>query len=379
LKRGITYRIILTLAIILSAAAFLTYPEQAAETVRESLSVCAFTIIPSLFPLMCVSVFMVESGIAADAGRIFSPIMRPLFNLPGESAPAFILGLIGGYPVGAKTAITLYERRVLNREQTERLLSFCNNSGPAFILGTVGAGVFNNAKIGLMLYFAHILSSITVGVVFRGHGQKKAGGLLPREAPPAQKPAGLSQALSRSIVSSMQSMLNICAFVVFFSAATRMLFLAGIIPSIAAFISQISTISLSEAQGLITGILEVASGVLSLRGAASSMPAALSMAAFMLGWAGVSVHFQVISFIGQKKLSIFPYLVGKFSHGLLSAIYTGLLSLAFPLEMEVAYYLAETVSDSTRMGLLLALLSSLIFSSVVLISGALLSMLGEKR
>ena len=44
--------------------------------------------------------------------------------------------------------------------EAERLLAFCNNSGPAFILGVVGVGVFGSSRVGLLLYLAHAAASI---------------------------------------------------------------------------------------------------------------------------------------------------------------------------------------------------------------------------
>ena len=382
MKLGSVYRFFLAGAVILSAFALVLYPNEAAETVRDSLSVCTKTLIPTLFPLMCVSVLMVETGVAERAGRLFSFVMRPLFKLPGEAAPAFVLGLVGGYPVGARTAISLYEKGALNRNETEKLLSFCNNSGPAFILGTVGAGVFNDPKIGFMLYFSHMLASVVVGIIFRGYGsrRKPAAKKTPSAAAKTSAPTPrLSSAVSRSITAAGGSMINICAFIIFFSVATRMLYLAGILPALASFIAHpFPMMTAAEAEGLLSGLIEVASGVLSLKTAAVGMPAALAMAAFMLGWAGVSVHFQVVSFIGEKSLSLFPYLVGKLLHGLLSAVNIFLLTLIFPFERHVAFYLAESVSGATAAGLMQTLFSSLLFSAVVLLSGILLSLLSRK-
>ena len=56
----------------------------------------------------------------------------------------------------------------------------------------------------------------------------------------------------------------------------------------------------------------------------------LSMAAFMLGWAGLSVHCQVLAFLGDSGLSMGTYLWGKLLHGLLSAALLGLLTRLFP-------------------------------------------------
>ena len=46
--------------------------------------------------------------------KLLSKIMRPLFNVPGEGAYAFIMGVISGYPVGAKIVSDFYKKRNLH-------------------------------------------------------------------------------------------------------------------------------------------------------------------------------------------------------------------------------------------------------------------------
>ena len=84
---------------------------------------------------------MVELGLSRCLGRLLHPIMAPLFRVNGSCAAALALGFVGGYPVGARTAIQLYQQGQCSKTEAQRLLAFCNNSGPAFILGAVGAGV----------------------------------------------------------------------------------------------------------------------------------------------------------------------------------------------------------------------------------------------
>ena len=67
------------------------------------------------------------------------------------------------------------------------------------------------------------------------------------------------------------------------------------------------------------------------------------MAAFRLGWAGISVHCQVLSFLGESGLSTRTYIGGKLLHGLFSAGLTALLLRAFPLKESVSSYLAQQV------------------------------------
>ena len=73
--------------------------------------------------------------------------MRPVFNVPGEGIFALLMGSISGYPIGAKTVSNLKSQGIINSIESERLIAFTNNSGPLFILGTVGISLFHSIKI----------------------------------------------------------------------------------------------------------------------------------------------------------------------------------------------------------------------------------------
>ena len=93
--------------------------------------------------------------------------MRPLFNVSGIGSYPFIMGIISGYPIGAKIVTDLYLNKSCSKEECERLLSFTNNSGPLFIIGTVGISLFGNTQIGILLFITHLLACFTVGFIFR--------------------------------------------------------------------------------------------------------------------------------------------------------------------------------------------------------------------
>ena len=93
--------------------------------------------------------------------------MRPLFCVPGEGAFAFIMGIISGYPTGAKIVIDFRKQGICTKAEAERLLAFTNNSGPLFIVGTIGISLFANTTTGFLLLITHILACITVGILFR--------------------------------------------------------------------------------------------------------------------------------------------------------------------------------------------------------------------
>ena len=175
----------LGLALLLATLALMFWPKDSMAAARDGLTLCYNVIIPSLFPFFVLSALVVDLGLAGHLGRALEGIMRPLFNVPGACAPALALGFVGGYPVGARTALQLYQKGMCTKTEAERLLSFCNNSGPAFILGVVGAGVFASSRVGVLLYLAHAAASVCVGLLFRFYKRDRRSG-ADRPAPQFQ-------------------------------------------------------------------------------------------------------------------------------------------------------------------------------------------------
>ena len=139
----------------------------AAEAVRRGLTLCARSVIPALFPYFVVSGLLISLGLADGVGRRLEPLTRRLFGVSGAGASAFFLGLLGGYPVGGRTVGQLYRAGQLSKDEAERLLAFCNNAGPSFILGVVGVGCFGSLRTGVYLYLVHAFSAVLVGILFR--------------------------------------------------------------------------------------------------------------------------------------------------------------------------------------------------------------------
>ena len=333
----------LGLGLLCATLALMFWPQEAMEAAREGLRLCYNVILPSLFPFFVLSALVVDLGLAGYIGRALEGLMRPLFRVPGACASAFVLGFVGGYPVGARTALSLYQKGMCTKTEAERLLAFCNNSGPAFILGVVGAGVFASSRVGVLLYLAHAAASVCVGLLFRFYRGEE--GRREGRAAPTFQAERFTTAFTGAIKNSFLSTLNICAFVVFFTVVIKLLFLSGVLPGLAGVLGTLFSplgFSTRWAERLLTGLIALTSGVWTLTGA-GTMSGRLSMAAFLLGWAGLSVHCQVLSFLGGSGLSVKTYIGGKLLHGGLSALFTAALLRVFPLSEPVSAYLAEQV------------------------------------
>lgn len=308
------------MALLAAAAALITLPQEAMEAARSGLALCGQVIIPSLFPYFILSSLLVELGLAACLGRLLSPVMSPLFGVSGPGASALVLGLVGGYPVGAATVRSLYESGSCSKREAEGLLTFCNNSGPAFILGVAGAGVFQSLSAGALLYAIHIAGALLTGILFC---RLRAGSRTKKrcDAPPAVKAVRASSAFTRSIQKALTSTLAICAFVVCFTVLLRLLNDTGVL-SRAAELANALLVPLGWdpiwTSRLLAGLLELSTGITGLTG--SGAPGMrLVLAAFLLGWGGLSVHCQTAALLERSGLSCRRMPAAKLVHGLLSA------------------------------------------------------------
>mgnify|MGYP007108740537 FL=1 len=264
----------------------------AAEAVRRGLTLCARSVIPALFPYFVVSGLFISLGFADGVGRRLEPLTRRLFGVGGAGASAFFLGLLGGYPVGGRTVGQLYRAGRLSKDEAERLLAFCNNAGPSFILGIVGVGCFGSLRTGFYLYLVHAFSAVLVGILFR------------KKAPVSGQKVRYSVAFEpiaafvRAVGEAAEGMVRLCGFVVFFLV-------------ILALITDLTGLN----HPVLLGLAELTTGVTALEG----RPGDLVWAAALLGWGGLSVHGQTAAVLSDTDLGLGRYFLGKILQAIFSA------------------------------------------------------------
>jgi sporulation integral membrane protein YlbJ len=285
-------------------------------------------VLPTLFPFFIATELLCKTNFVQILGKIFNKFMKPIFNVPGESTIALIMGIISGYPVGAKVVCNLYENKICSKAEAERLIAFTNNSGPIFILGTVGVSLLGNVHLGKILLISHILSSLLVGFIFR-FWKKDQVDLTFRnyksESKELIRVSNLGEILGDAIKKSISTILLIGGFVVLFSVTISILSSLEILTFLANLLTKLGIpydISLS----ILTGIIELTNGIQTASLCYSTMPLpCILTCSFLLGFGGISVLLQVFSIISKSKISIKPYFYGKILHGIISVILTWIL------------------------------------------------------
>lgn len=313
---------------------------------KAGLALWANSVVPSLLPFFIATELLCSTSIVNDIGRILNSVMKPLFNVSGKCGFALIMGILSGYPTGAKIAARFRQDNICTKEECERMLSFTNNSGPLFIIGTIGISMFGNASIGLLLFITHVLASITVGIIFRfwkynfSLSNSKANAFKSTHFKNSLNKSQISNSennksisfldlgeiIGNSIKNSISTILMIGGFVMLFSVIISILKSSNLIQLLILLLNPIlHTFSIPEelSSYIITGFLEITNGI---SGISSVHLKAISiniiLTSFLLGFGGISVMLQVLSIISKTDLSAKPYIIGKILHGIIASIYT---------------------------------------------------------
>ena len=282
-----------TTAVLLVMAALLTASRQSAAAVGQGLRLCAETVVPALFPFLVLSSLLVELG---GISAIAPPLQRlagRLFGCSATGTGVFFLSLAGGYPMGPRLIAQLYTTGQLSRQEAEHLLLFCNNAGPAFILGLVGLGRFESLRIGLALWVIHMVSAGAIALLLRPRQPFHAP-----DGPPPKTP--FPQALVSAIGGAGSTTVQLCAFVTFFCT-----------------VLQLSADRTGITHPLALGFVELTQGIMAL----PATPTGFVMASVLLGWGGLSVHCQSAAVLAGTGLSLRCYLSGKLLHGIFASIF----------------------------------------------------------
>ena len=269
--------------------AFLILGQKLALCVNNSLILCAKRLIPSLFPLMIASRLLLSSGAGGFIGKILKKPCRCLLGLSAGGSFAFIIGIVCGFPLGAVCANSLYEKRVISFDELSFLIVASSIPSFGFVVGVIGMGVFQNSRVGIILYLCAILSAIITGMiyrftVFRGRVFYDSGFVITESG-------GIIGKFCDAISLSVKNMLSVCGFIVFFSLVCEVFL------SIYSFLGAPKILEI-----IICGIMELSRGAIATSNLSGDL--AFILCGTFIGWSGLCVLSQILSACRSARVNI---------------------------------------------------------------------------
>lgn len=277
----------------------------AASAAANAIKQCLTAVVPSLFPLFVIANYAIPM-----LAEIRIPLLSRFCKLPCGGESIFLLGLLGGFPIGAQCI----SQTSLPQKNAQRMLGFCNNCGPAFIFGILGC-FFNNKMVPLVLMLIQATTALMIAHLWPGNSQQSYQMHLQRLT--------ISQAVQRAI----RSMSTVCAWIllgnVILSFAQRWIF---------PFLPNLLCIILS-------GILELSNGCFLLPNIPSE-PLRFVIAAGFICFGGVCVLLQIHAIVSSHNISMIPCIVQKLLQAVLgcaiAALYLRVGICALPIALITA-------------------------------------------
>ncbi|MBS4536094.1 sporulation integral membrane protein YlbJ [Clostridium sp. D2Q-14] len=310
-------------------------PKNSLNAALIGVDIWFFTVLPSLLPFFILSEITIRLGIVKFIGSLMSPFMLPIFNVPGEGAFIFTMSITSGYPIGAKLISRLRLENKITQTEAQRLASFCSTSGPLFMIGAVAIGMFNDESLGFIIALSHYLGAITVGLLFRFFKYKNNSFFQNYRYKKMVKASyneliekkNIGSIMSKSVENAMNTILVVGGFIIFYSVFIEVFNSLNFIPLTNIFLSNIGlNIDVNIIKGFVFGLIEITNGCKILSESfTNNNLLVISLVSILIGWSGLSIHSQSITFFSKTDINNKIYLFSKILHGIFSGIITIIL------------------------------------------------------
>lgn len=289
----------------------LFFSGEMASGIKNGIAVSLNLVIPSLFIFMVFSNIIIKSYLCRILSYPFRFLAKYIFKIPPQHITIVVLSLIGGYPVGANLIAHAIAENKMSNKTGEKLLCYCVNCSPAFLITAVGVNIFNNAKIGLLLFFSQTIACICVGFLTSKFYVKSDDDISSNKHYSKIN----SSLIVNSVNDAVKSLIAVCSFIVAFSA---------FLPIIETFTQNLNP----DIKLLVQGLLEVTTACDALRHSTSAN--VILYAAIFTAFGGICVHLQVCAILKKCRIRFFIFYIYRIIYTLISALIVFLCLKLFP-------------------------------------------------
>jgi sporulation integral membrane protein YlbJ len=304
---------------LLFASVLLALDRRYSVAVTNGISLWIACVLPALFPYFFITFLLSSLKITGKLSCFLSPLTTKLLNVSGLVGYAFIISVISGYPVGAKTVSDLKESGAIDDAESVRASCLCSTSSPMFLLGSVGNLMFKNSAFGILLFLSHLISAISVGIIFSFYKRKTR----PKASPPFKKSTHVDNVLYESALSSVLSVLVVGALITVFYLLTELLLSLNVLTPLINLLTLLVK-DKNTAKSIVLGLFECTKG-LSLLSSTPFNLFSLPISSLICSFGGLSVIAQSVAYLKKAKIKTAPFILSK----IISAVISFFISLLF--------------------------------------------------
>ena len=304
----------LTIPILILFFSMLSFPQTVFTGASYGLVLWFRHVLPTLLPYMILINVLICTPALHSICRITSTFLCPLLGTSYYGTFAVLTGFLCGYPMGAKTTSDLLNVNKISRSEASYLLSFCNNTSPAFILSYVVAQNMKERNLCIPFFLILTFTPLMLSFIFRlFYRLPESSCSFPQVTPGSfSNPSeSISDSfLDRCILNAFESVTKVGGYMMMFSVLIQLL--TSVLPN--------TIFSL-----LLYSSLEISTGIRLLFSSALYTTEKIILCAFLTSFGGWCCIAQTYSMISSSQLPILPYITAK----LVTALVTSLLISAY--------------------------------------------------
>lgn len=301
-------RIFFTVGIFLLLIFLLRNPQEALAASRDGLNLWLNTLLPTLLPFLILTGLLIKTEIAEALTAPFRSFWNICLGISPSGAYAVILGMLCGYPMGAKIASDMYRHGKIGRREAQYLLTFTNHASPVFINTYLIHICLNNHANPLIIYLIFFLSGIITMLFFRFVVYKNQTLTAENFSTSKMEPSAtdsLGTLLDTSIMNGFETIARLGGYILLFS----------ILSALIRHYWKFGTL----AECLFLSSLELTTGLHFLAESALCYPVKYVMAVSAAAFGGICILAQTKSVL-HPGLSILPYLCAKCLNAMIAAV-----------------------------------------------------------
>lgn len=320
-KFSINKKLILIMIVCILLGAIIINPAIYITSCLNGIIVWATVVLPALLPFMFFTKTLTELGVAEILATKFK-LFPKIFKVPSVAVYVFVLSILSGYPVGAKIVADLYESGNITKEEAYKITTFTSNSGPMFILGSVGIGMFANKKLGIIILISHILGALINGLVYRNHKEKN----LEKNKKIIVKN---NLSLGELMWNTVNSVLIIGGFIALFFVIIEILNNLHIFSPISNLFSSIFNCNSNIFNAIFNGIFEITRGCLDISKLGLNEFFSGLLCTFIISFGGLATAMQAFVFLKKFDMRFSFFIKQKITHAIFASIISIIILFIF--------------------------------------------------
>ncbi len=318
------YRTIVRCGLFLFLILIITQPISALNGAKTGLLLWFNTVLPTLLPFIILSNFIIRFQVTDYICKIFSPVLKRIFRISDIGCYPIIIGILSGYPMGAKTCSDLIKEGLLDKEEGQYIMILVGNASYMFLTSFLAVSSLaipgRKYQILALIYLSSIISASLYRILIRA--QRKKHIILPNSSSVSiaecveETPLSMTT-VDHCILDGFTTITKVGGYIIMFSVLTQVL--SGLLETF------------GPIRFLLLGSLEITIGIYLVASSTLAITKKIVLTITITSFGGFSSLAQIGSVIENSGLSLKSYLCFKiincFIAFLLSILYVLLFNI----------------------------------------------------